>query len=235
MTPSTWALTSMATPRIKTHTAVVVTAVTLMSRFRRRFLNASRKKNPRLLNFISVDPPGLVAYDPPCLESHYPLSHHVHHLFVVGSDEDRGADAIDPVQELHDSHARVRIEVPGGLVGDEYRRLGNEGAGDGDPLLLPARELVRVCAHLLPQAHELEDLGYLRPDGPPLLARYLHRVGDVLGGGLVRQELEVLEDTPYVPAVLGNVPAWDGRELHAVDADGSARRLHLLEDQPHHR
>src|SRR5438270_1657780 len=126
----------MATPRIKTHTAVVVTAVTLMSKFRRRFLNASRKKNPRLLNFISVDPPSLVTYDPPCLERHYPFSHHVHHLFVMGCDENRGADPINPVQELHDSHTRVRIEVTGGLVGDEYRRLGDEGAGDGDSLLL---------------------------------------------------------------------------------------------------
>src|SRR3954469_8623884 len=128
----------MATPRIKTHTAVVVTAVTLMSKFRRRFLKASRKKNPRLLSVIGVDPPDLVAYDPPRLERHYPFAHHVHHLLVVGSDEDRSAYAVYSVQELHDTHARVRIQVSRRFVCDEDRRLGDEGTGDGDPLLLAA-------------------------------------------------------------------------------------------------
>src|SRR5215210_6879413 len=123
MTPSTWASTSRVSPRIRTHTAVVVTAVTLMSQFRRRFLNASRRKNPRLLDFIGVDSPHLVASYLPRLQRHDPFSHHVDHLLVVGRDEDRGADAVDPVQKLHDAHARVRVEVSGGLIGDEYRRL----------------------------------------------------------------------------------------------------------------
>jgi hypothetical protein len=31
------------------------------------------------------------------------------------------------------------------------------------------------------------------------------------------------------------VPARDGRELHAIDDDGSARRLQLFQDQTQHR
>src|ERR671933_144621 len=132
--PSTWALTSMPSPNTKTHTAVVVTAVTVMRRVRRMFLEASRRKNARL-NLIGVYSPRLVAHDPACLERHHSLAHHVHHLSVVGRDDDCGADTVDPVQELHDADAGVRVEVSGRLVGDEYRRLGDEGAGDRDALL----------------------------------------------------------------------------------------------------
>src|SRR5829696_2032813 len=222
-------------PRIKTQITVVVAAVTLMSRFRRRFLSASRRKNPRLLDLTGIPPLNHVTYDSALLERHDPLAHHVHHLPVVGRNKHRGADAVDPVQELHDAHACVRVEVAGRLVGDEYRRLGDEGAGDADPLLLATRELTRIRALLAPEADELQDLGHPRADGPPLLARDLHRVGHVLGGGLVGKELEVLEHTAYVPAVLGHVPARDGRELRAVHADRPAGRLHLLENKTHHR
>src|SRR3712207_8149903 len=45
--------------------------------------------------------------DPPVLKRHDPLAHHVHHLLVVGRNQDRGADAVDPVQELHDPNRGV--------------------------------------------------------------------------------------------------------------------------------
>src|SRR4051812_25757289 len=234
MIPSTWALTSRAIPRIRTHTAVVVIAVTLMSRFRRRFLNASARKNPRLLDLIGVDPPRPVANYLSRFERHDPFAHHIDHLLVVGRDEDRSTDAVDPVKELHDTYARVRVEIPGWLVGDEDRRLGDEGAGDRDPLLLATRELIWKRLSLISETDELQDLGHLRADGPSFLARHLHCVGDVLRGGLVREELEVLKDAAYVPAVPGHVSAWDSRELYATHADGPIGRLHLLEDKTHH-
>src|SRR5215203_472588 len=234
MTPSTWELTRSPTPRMRTHTAVVVTAVTLMSKFRRMFLSASRTKKPQL-NLIGVDPPSLVAHDTPGVERHDPLAHHVHHLPVVGGNDDRGADAVDPVQELHDAHGRVRVEVPRGLVGDQDGWLADEGARDGDTLLLAPRELVRVLVHLFAQAHEIEYLGDLDAYGAPLLAGDLHRVGDVLGRRLVGQKLEVLEDAADVAAVLGQVPARDGRELHAVYVYEPGGRFELFEDQTHHR
>src|ERR671921_1491071 len=149
-------------PRIRTQITVVVAAVTLMSRFRRRFLSASRRKNPRLLDLTRIPPLGHVTYDLALLERHDPLAHHVHHLPVVGRHEHRGTDAVDPVQELHDAHTRVRVEVPGRLVGDEYRWLGDEGAGDADPLLLATRELTRIRTLLAPEADELQDLGHPR-------------------------------------------------------------------------
>src|SRR5918997_293800 len=98
------------------HTAVVVTAVALMSRFRLRFLKASARKNPRLSDPIGVASPCPVADYMPRLQRHDPLAHHVDHLLVVCRYEDRGADAVDPVQKLHNAHAGIRIEVSRGLV-----------------------------------------------------------------------------------------------------------------------
>src|SRR5918997_830373 len=214
-----WAYVSRPRPRIRTQITVVDAAVTLMSRFKRRFLSASRRKNPRLLDLTRIPPLGHVTHDLALLERHDPLAHHVHHFPVVGRHEHRGADAVDPVQQLHYPDACVRVEVAGGLIGDEYRWLGDEGTCDADPLLLATRELAWVCALLSPEAYELQDLGHPRTDGPPLLAGNLHRVGDVLGGGLVGKELEVLEHTAYVAAVLGHVPARNGRKLRTVHAD----------------
>src|SRR4028118_2202541 len=179
ITPSTCSLTSSPTPKTRMQIKVVVTAVMLMSKLRRMFLNASARKNPRL-NLIGVCPLHLVAHDAAPLEGHHPLAHHVHHLPVVGGDDDRGAGAVDPVQELHDADAGVRVEVARRLVGDEYRRLRDESPGDGDPLLLPAGEHLGVLVHLAREAYEVQDLGHLGLDDPPPLPRHPHGAAHLL-------------------------------------------------------
>src|SRR5215207_8348680 len=132
-----WALTSKPSPKTRMQMNVVVTAVMLMSIFRRRFLRASARKNPAL-NLIGVRPLYLVADDTPLLESNYPLAHHVLHLSVVGRDQDSGAYAVDPVQELHDTDAGFGIEVARRLIGNEYGRLRHEGPGYRYALLFAA-------------------------------------------------------------------------------------------------
>src|SRR3712207_605426 len=234
MIPSTCELTSTAIPRTRMQMNVVVMAVMLIRRFRRMFLKASRRKNPRL-NLIGVSPLYLVADHAAVLQGDHPFSHHINHLPVVGSDEDCGADAVDPMQKLHDADARVRVEISGRLVGDEYGRLGDEGPGDRDALLLSAGELVWELVHLPAQAHEVEYLGDLRADGAVPLARDLHRVGDVLGCRLVRQQLEVLEDAADVAPVARYLPPRHRGEPGAVHEDRARRRLYLLQDQSHHR
>src|SRR5215210_7163882 len=194
-----WSLTSRPSPKTRMQMNVVVMAVMLMRRFRRRFLTASATKNPKL-NFIGVSPLHLVADDTPLFEGDDPLAHHVDHLPVVGSDQNGGAYAVDPVQQLHDADAGVGIEVARRFVGDEYGRLRHEGPGNGDSLLLAPRKHVGELLHLPREAHEVEYLGHLGADGTPPLARYLHGVGHVLGRRLVREQLEVLKDAPDIAA-----------------------------------
>jgi hypothetical protein len=43
---------------------------------------------------------------------------------------------MDLMQQVQDLFARVAVQVPGGLIGDQDRRIGDDGTGDGDALLL---------------------------------------------------------------------------------------------------
>ena len=138
----------------------------------------------------------LVADQAALLERDHAAAHLVDHLAVVGDDEHRGAGAVDPVEQLHDPDRGHRVEVAGRLVGEQQRRVVDEGAGDRDALLLAAGELVGVVVDLRLQADEAQDLGHLAADLRARLADHLQRVGDVVVDGAVGQQLEVLEHGP---------------------------------------
>ena len=98
------------------------------------------------------------------------------------------------VEEPDDLLAGGRVEVAGGLVGEQDRRLADQRAGDRDALPLAAGELVGPVVHAVREADRVERrLGA----GAPLAAgeaavdeRQLH-VRERRGA---RQELERLED-----------------------------------------
>src|SRR5437763_681735 len=60
--------------------------------------------------------------------------------------------------ELEDLAARLRVEVPGRLFGEDDRRAGDERARDRDALLLAARELRRAVAAAVVQPGPLEKI-----------------------------------------------------------------------------
>ena len=51
--------------------------------------------------------------------------------------------------------------LPGRLVADQERRVVDDSSRDRDALLLAARELLRLRAHLVGQPDEVEHLGHL--------------------------------------------------------------------------
>src|SRR5579862_1738829 len=63
---------------------------------------------------------------------------------IVGGHHDRRAGGADVLEELKDAPRRSLIEVSGWLVGDEQERIIHERPGDGDALLLAARQLSRI-------------------------------------------------------------------------------------------
>src|SRR5205814_24873 len=66
------------------------------------------------------------------------------------------------------------------------------------------------------------------------LALHLERIGDVLGRGPVRQQLEVLEHAADVAAQQRNLRALEPPELAAADDDLARGRLELLQDETDH-
>ncbi len=52
-------------------------------------------------------------------------------------------------EQVEDAGLHRDVERRGGLVADHERRLAGEGAGDGDALLLAARQLAGRCREVL--------------------------------------------------------------------------------------
>ena len=62
--------------------------------------------------------------------------------------------AVERLQQIEDLVAGLAIEVAGRLVAEQQRRVGDDGAGDADALLLAARELARIVVHALGEADD---------------------------------------------------------------------------------
>src|SRR5690606_10637398 len=72
---------------------------------------------------------------------------------VVGHHQHRAAELlVEATQQLEHRSCRLRIEVAGGLVGQQQGRAGDQGTGDRHALLLAAGKLVRMAVGELLQA-----------------------------------------------------------------------------------
>src|SRR2546430_16724963 len=69
---------------------------------------------------------------------------------IVRGQKERGAALMDRLEQLEQLDGALRIEVAGRLVAEKNRRLADDGAGDGDALLLAARK--RCSARLAARA-----------------------------------------------------------------------------------
>ena len=118
-------------------------------------------------------------------------------LGVVGDEDDRLAALVArPPERVEDLAAGRVVEVAGRLVGEEEGRARDEGAGDGDALLLAGRQLVGLVVLLAGQVDELDDVadpvGELAAAG--VLAGDRERQRDVLADVEQRDQVERLED-----------------------------------------
>ena len=116
-------------------------------------------------------------------------------LLVVRDEEEGDADvALDRLElDLH-LLAQLEVERAERLVEQQHLRPVDQGAGQGDALALPARELVGAAGAVVGEAHLLE--GLLRP-APSLRSGDLldpQAVLDVREHAHVREEGVVLED-----------------------------------------
>src|SRR5215216_4720720 len=136
---------------------------------------------------------------------------------VVGDHDHRDpAVGVEAGQQLQHLVARARVEVAGGLVGQQHGRLGDQGPGNGHALLLAARELGGPVLEPVPEPDRLQGLGgqaaALPPAQPPVDQRQAD-VGHRRGPG---QQLEALEHEAHdpvadrgqlVPGQPGHVPS----------------------------
>ena len=117
-------------------------------------------------------------------------------VVIVGDQHQRRAVGRELVEQGHDLGARLRVEVPGRLVGEDDRRPLGERPRDRDPLALASRELRRPVGEPMAEADTFERgpcrLAPLAPADP----RVEQPVGDVVDGGHRVLEVERLEHEP---------------------------------------
>src|SRR3954469_25726662 len=75
---------------------------------------------------------------------------------VVRDHRDRRTGAVQLLEQLHDRLAVLRVEISGGLVGQENGGLSGHRPGHGDALLLTAGQLAGKMPRAMRHAHALE-------------------------------------------------------------------------------
>ena len=155
----------------------------------------------------------------------------VHQGEVVGGDEHRGAQPVELDEQSQQAAAEAGVDVARGLVGQEQFRPGDERPGDGGPLLLSAREQGRQHVHALAEtdpAQELHDLGPVTRFRAPLDTQGQR---DVLVGGEVIEQPEILEDHAHSAAQTRQLGARDAADLLPEHRDEPSRRAHREQDE----
>ena len=131
----------------------------------------------------------------------------------------------DLLEQLHDAVGRYRVEVARGLVANKQRRTVDHSAGNGNALLLATGQLIGQRVHLIGQTDQAKHLGHLAANDALGLADALQGKRHVFVGGLLRQELKVLEDGTDLATQERNLAVLDLHEVLAGDQNAAARRL----------
>ena len=123
----------------------------------------------------------------------HPVGRLAHQVEVVRRHHHHGAAGVDVAQQLEDAAGGALVEVAGGLVGQQDGGIVHQRPRDRDPLLLAAGELAGIGPALGREAHLGQHPHHPRGDGVAPGAGHLEREGDVLFGGAVLQQPEILE------------------------------------------
>ena len=143
---------------------------------------------------------------------------------IVGGDDDRGAELVQRIEQIEQAPRHFRIDVAGRLVGDEQFGPADHRAGDGDALLLAARQGRRAGAGAVGEADPGEHLPDRRLEILVLDPGDAQRQRDIVEGGKMRDQPEILEDDADPPAEAGQAAARHGDDVLAEQADQAAAR-----------
>ena len=150
---------------------------------------------------------------------------------VMGDVDERDAGALLDRAQLG-AHVLAQLEVESGerLVEEHDGGLDGERAGDGDALLLAARELADHLVGGSGQVDELEKFVGAGATLGPVHAAHLEPEGDVVGHRHQRKEGEVLEDQRG-----GALVRADATHVLGTDPDGALGRVGEARNHPQDR
>lgn len=133
------------------------------------------------------------------IEDQARMAEFVHEGLGVGGDDDGRAHAVELFEQAHQAKSDVVVEVSGRFVGQEQFRAGDDGAGDGNALLLAAGKGEGQGALVVAEANPFEEFVDVAADFFFGAACDAQGQGDVIEGRKVRQQTEFLKhDTDFL-------------------------------------
>ncbi len=161
-------------------------------------------------------PPG---EDAPLFHEHDRVGPAIGEFDVVGGYEHRPAAGGEFVEEFHHLLRACGVKGVRRFVEDENRRFHREDAGDGDPFLLAAGEVVGRPLLVAPEPDVAERVMHRLPDGVGRVAEVHRAEGHVCFDGRCDDlDVGVLEDEPDPAPEFAEAPVVVGERL-AGEAD----------------
>ena len=120
---------------------------------------------------------------------------------------------------MHQPTGHFRVDIAGRFIGDEQFRPGDHRTGNGDPLLLAARQRGWTCAGAVAEADPVEHLPDRRFQVPLVDAGDAKRKRNIVEGGQMADQLEVLEHHPDPAPESRQAVARHGDDILAEQAD----------------
>jgi predicted Zn finger-like uncharacterized protein len=118
----------------------------------------------------------------------------------VGGHDDGGAQPVEGSEQVQEPFRHVGIDIARRLVGDQQIRLRDNRAGDRHPLLLAAGKGGRASAGAVGKSDPGQHFAYRPLDFLLRPAGNAHRQCDIIEGGQMADQPEVLEDNANSPA-----------------------------------
>ena len=135
----------------------------------------------------------------------------------MACDEQCHTNLIEAAKDSHDFKRKIRIEIAGGLIGDEQFRACNDGPGYSNALLLAGGQGLRVAFLFVQQADLFERRTYTAPRFAIAHAGNNQRQRDVVEDGTVIKKLVILEDHADLPPVSRDLAALHTPRILAVN------------------
>src|SRR5438552_1298704 len=131
---------------------------------------------------------------------------------------------IEPCQQFHDLVAARCVEIAGRLIGEKHQGIGDNGARDGDALLLAAGKLRRGVMLAALDADEPQGLAGALMALAPGRAAIDERQFDILDRGGAGEEIVALEDeAKKIAPEQSALVAGEGSDIGAAKEIATAR------------
>ena len=154
-------------------------------------------------------------------------------ILIVCRDHNSRSVAVNFLEKFDDFKARVRIEVTGGLIGQQKRRAIDQGARDTHTLSLARRKDTRRGMLVLLETDQLDELLSANPRLSVGQTPDLCRESDIFNDRKSVNQSRILENQPQLTPKTGQRRCVEAVEVASIDDRATAGQFLLREEDAH--